>query len=68
MENQATINIHDRLARIETKLDQVLAQAKETNGRVTLLEIWKATLMGKIAGIVLVLGIIGGLIVNFIIK
>jgi hypothetical protein len=59
---QDKIQLHERLAVIETKLDQVLTQTKLTNGRVSILEIWKANITGKIAGIVFLASVIGGLI------
>jgi hypothetical protein len=58
MENQTTINIHERLAVIETKLDRVLEQTTITNGRVTVLEMWKAKLTGKAIGISAAVGFI----------
>jgi hypothetical protein len=55
---QGRIEIHERLAKIETKLDQVLEQTRITNGRVTVLEMWKARLTGKAIGISAAVGFI----------
>jgi hypothetical protein len=55
---EAWIGVHERLATIEAnqknqneKLDKILAQTTKTNGRLSVLEQWKANLKGKIAGI-----------------
>jgi hypothetical protein len=56
---QDKIQLHERLAVIETKLDQVLIQTKLTNGRVSILEIWKANLTGKVT--VISIGVSGGI-------
>jgi hypothetical protein len=37
---------------IKTTLERVEAQVIKTNGRVTLLEMWKEGLMAKIAGVI----------------
>lgn len=37
---------------IKTTLERVEAQVMKTNGRVTLLEMWKEGLMAKIAGVI----------------
>lgn len=37
---------------IKTTLERVEAQVVKTNGRVTLLEMWKEGLMAKIAGVI----------------
>jgi hypothetical protein len=63
MENlQEKIAVHERLAVIETKLDKVLEQVTITNGRVSKLEIWKANITGKVAGIALVVSAISAVI------
>lgn len=46
--------IVERLDEHDKKLDEILTQAKATNGRVTALEMWKSRLMGIGAGVLLV--------------
>lgn len=42
------------------ELAEIKAEAKKTNGRVTLLERWRDSSKAKIAGISLVVGLVGG--------
>lgn len=50
------------------KLDDIHEQTKSTNRRLRKVEIWKATLMGKVAGVVLALSLFIPVVIDSIKK
>lgn len=49
---------------IKTSLERIEAQVIKTNGRVTLLEFWKESLMAKLSVVLLVLGGLWAIIIK----
>lgn len=60
--------LRQRLDQVDEKLDQILAQAKETNGRVTELEKFRERVMGAMIPLAVLAPIASGLIVSFLSK
>jgi hypothetical protein len=65
MDNERLAVIEQILKEQNKTLNDILIQVKSTNGRVTKLELWKAGVMGKVAGISGAIAVIGWLIANF---
>jgi len=57
-----------RLDQMEKKLDEILTQAKQTNGRVTDLEKFRERVMGALIPLTILSPIATGLIVGFILS
>lgn len=53
---------------IKTTLERVEAQVVKTNGRVTVLEMWRESFMAKIAGVLAAISIVWVAFKEFILK
>lgn len=60
--------IKDSLEGQDKLLEEIKAQVKLTNGRVTKLEFWREGLMAKISGVVASVAVVWVLIKEFLIK
>lgn len=68
MTNSDNELLRQRLDQVDEKLDQILIQAKETNGRVTDLEKFRERVMGALIPLTILSPIATGLIVGFILS
>lgn len=58
----------ERFANFEQKLEMIHKQTLNTNDRVSTLEVWRATLTGKMAVLATVAGLVASVVVAFITK
>lgn len=68
MTTKETDLLAQRLDQVDEKLDAILKQAKETNGRVTDLEKFRERVMGALIPLTILSPIATGLIVGFILS
>lgn len=68
MTTKETDLLAQRLDQVDEKLDAILKQAKETNGRVTDLERFRERVMGALIPLTILSPIATGLIVGFILS
>lgn len=62
------LDIVDRLARVETKLDILLATTNRREERISALERWRSHITGWIAGVAIVSGLLGSYIGSLFLK
>lgn len=63
-----SIDIVDRLARVETKLDILLAVHSKREERIAALERWRSHITGWVAGISVLAGLVGSFLGSFLLK
>jgi len=68
MTNKTIDELSTDIKWIMKKLDEIHDQTKLTNGRLRTLEVWKATLMGKVSGVSLAFSIFIPFVFDFLKK